>query len=302
MCAKIILSTDPGIDDAMAIIFLSKLNVLEAIWTTMGNNTLEICTNNSVKILELIGKQGIPIIKGAEMPISNANHTIAGVHGKDGLGNTNRPLPSLSSFTWESLEFIISNIKRFPNEISLVSIGPLTNLANLFQKGPKHLYKKLKQVIIMGGAVTVPGNITPYAEFNIFCDPQAAKIVFSSGMPITLIGLDVTHKAVMTKSHIQKLENKGTEILKFLAEIATFYSKFHQGVGGCYLHDPLAAAAAIDPTLITSSDLFIDVIIDDPKRVGQTIVVEEANFPKISVALKFDQEKFLDMFITSLLQ
>ena len=119
---KIILSTDPGIDDAMAIIFLSKLDALEAIWTTMGNNTLEICTNNSIKILELIEKQGIPIIKGAETPISNGKYSIAGVHGKDGLGNTNLPVPSLSSFTWESLEFIISKIEQYPNEFSLVSI------------------------------------------------------------------------------------------------------------------------------------------------------------------------------------
>ncbi len=302
MCAKVILSTDPGIDDAMAIAFLNKLNSLEIVWTTMGNNTLEKCTNNAVKILELLGKREIPIIKGAAEPISKKDVLSAGVHGKDGLGNTNLPMPDLSLCNWKSLDFIISLIKKNPLEYTLVSIGPLTNLAFLIQKAPKTVIKLIKQVIIMGGAINVPGNVTPYAEFNVYCDPHAAEIVFNSDVPTTLVGLDVTQKVTMKTAHIQKLEKRGTELTKFIAKIAQFYSNFHLGVDGCFLHDPLAAAIAIDPTLVNTQDLNIEIITDDPDKAGQIIVVDDENSPKISVALEVNTEKFMNLFMKTLLK
>jgi len=250
MADQIVLSCDPGIDDALAIVFLSKLNSLKAIWTTMGNNTLENCTYNAVKVLNLLGDRQIPIIQGAAQPLSGPIDLAQGVHGKDGLGDTALNLPDLSDFTWETMDFITASLIENPRKITLVSTGPLMNLAILIQNVPRETLLLFKEIVIMGGAITVPGNITPYAEFNVFCDPQAAKIVLSSGLPITLVGLDVTHKAIMTESHIRLLEVKGTPLTEFLVEIIRFYSNFHRGLNGCYLHDPLAAAVALDSTLI----------------------------------------------------
>lgn len=301
MSKKIILSTDPGIDDAIAIIFLSKINVLEAIWTTMGNNTLETCTNNTVKILELLGRRDIPIIEGAAKPLSRKMNFSAQVHGKDGLGNTELPLPDLSMFSWKKLDYIVSTITSNPNEVTIVSIGPLTNLANLIQNAPTEIINLVKEIIVMGGAVKVLGNVTPYAEFNIFCDPHAAKIVFNCDLPITLVGLDVTHKIILTETHLETLETKGTPATEFIGKIARFYAKFHRSIDGCYLHDPLAAAVAIDPTIVTQKELHIDVVTEDSKKIGKTYEVNATEGSRISVCLDVDAEKFFNLFYTGLL-
>ncbi|NVM55915.1 MAG: nucleoside hydrolase, partial [Candidatus Helarchaeota archaeon] len=234
-------------------------------------------------------------------PISGKLELVAKVHGKDGLGDTQLPLPDSSTIRWENLNYIISTITSNPHEYTLVSVGPLTNLASLLQNGPKAIVDSVKEVIIMGGAVTVPGNVTPYAEFNIFCDPHAAKIVFDSELPITLIGLDVTHKVVMKDAHIKQLEAKNTPLTNFVAKIAHFYKKFHEKVEGCYLHDPLTAAVAIDPTLISTNKFNLDVITNDFPEIGQTIPIDSTRNPNISVALIVNEKKFLDFFLNTLL-
>jgi len=302
MTNQIILSCDPGIDDALAIVFLSKLNSLKAIWTTMGNNTLQNCTNNAVKVLDLLEERQIPIIQGADQPLSGPIDLIAGVHGKDGLGDTDLPLPDLSDFNWESIDFITSNLIENPHKITLVSTAPLMNLAILFQSTPKETLSLFKEIIIMGGAINTPGNVTPYAEFNIFCDPQAAKIVFSSGIPMTLVGLDVSHKAIMTESQIQLLKAKSTPLTNFLAQIVRFYANFHKGLNGCYLHDPLAAAVALDSSLVKKKSFRIEVVVDDPVKEGQTIALKDAKNANISVCFELKTEKFLNFFMDTLLK
>ena len=154
----------------------------------------------------------------------------------------------------------------------------------------------------MGGAVTVPGNVTPYAEFNIYCDPKAAKIVLSSGCPVTLVGLDVTHKAIMTEEHIRLVEAKRTPLTKFLVQIIRFYSKFHAGLHGCYLHDPLAAAVALDATLVKKKACGIDILIDDPLKQGQMIVVKNTESANISVCFELNIKKFIELFVNTLLK
>jgi purine nucleosidase len=303
MTDQIVLSCDPGIDDALAIVFLSKLGSLKAIWTTMGNNTLENCTQNAARVLNLLGERQIPIIKGAAEPLSGPIDLIAGVHGKDGLGDTDLPLPDLEDFTWETIDFINSSIVENPHKITLVSTGPLMNLANLIQNTPRETLLLFKDIIIMGGAINIPGNVTPYAEFNVFCDPKAAKIVFASGLPLTLVGLDVSQKAIMTETHIRLLEAKSTPLTNFLVQIVRFYSDFHKGLNGCYLHNPLAAAVALDSTLITKKKAFnIDAVVDDPVKEGQTIPLKNAKNANVSVCLELKTEKFLKFFINALLK
>jgi len=299
---QIILSTDPGIDDALAIIFLSKLKVLKAIWTTVGNNTLEVCTHNAMKLLELLGRKEIPIIKGAAQSLSLNLDFIAEVHGKDGLGNTFLPLPDASSFIWKNLDYIISILEENPGEITIVSIGPLTNLAILLQKASKKTLNSIKEIIIMGGAVNVPGNVTPYAEFNIYSDPKAAKLVLTSKLPMILVGLDITHKVILTEAHIQVIEAKRSPLNEFIAKMSRYYLKFHKRIQGGYLHDPLAAAVAIDPSLITTQDFFIDVILDDPLKFGQTYPTKSREAPVISVGVDVNSEKFLNFFMNTLLK
>jgi purine nucleosidase len=302
MQPQVLLSTDPGIDDALAIIFLSKLNSLKAIWTTMGNATLEKTTHNAMRLLNILNQRQIPIIKGAVEPLSGAVNFTADIHGSDGLGNSFLPLPDLSQFSWRTINFISASLTEDPHEITLVSVGPLTNLALLIQKVPQKIISLFKEIIIMGGAVSVPGNITPYAEFNIHCDPKAAKIVFSNGCPLTLVGLDVTHKAIMTEEHIRLIEAKPTPLTKFLVQIIRFYAKFHTGLNGCYLHDPLAAAVALDNSLVKKKTCGIDILIDDPLKRGQTIVVKDTKSANISVCVELNIEKFLKFFITALLK
>lgn len=300
MSEKIILSTDPGIDDAMAIIFLSKLDYLKVIWTTMGNNSLENCTNNALKILELVGRKDVPIIKGAAHALSQRKGFYTHFHGRHGLGNINLPLPKHSEFSWETIDYIISAIDDNPREMTFLSIGPLTNLANLLQIAPVNTINQIKKIIVMGGALTVSGNVTPYAEYNIYCDPHAAKVVFNSGLPITLVGLDVTHEAILTEAHIKQLEAEKTPLTDFVVGIARFYSKMYRNIDGCPIHDPLAAAVAVDPTIVKTKLLNLDVIVENSNKFGQVFNLESTKSPSISVCLEVNSEKFLDLFIRTL--
>ncbi|MHA1278691.1 MAG: nucleoside hydrolase [Candidatus Helarchaeota archaeon] len=297
----IILSTDPGIDDALAIIFLCKLNRLDAIWTTYGNNSLQVCTSNAMKVLDLLHRQDIPIIEGVSKSFSQNKLNFAPIHGEDGLGNTFLPFQNKSRFNWKPFEFIFSCIERYAHKIIIVSIGPLTNIANLIQKVPKHLLNKIQALIIMGGAIYVPGNVSSYAEFNIWCDPNAAQLVFHSGLPITLIGLDVTQKTLLTATHIRKIEQKKTPLTDFICNISRYYMRFHLNKGGCFLHDPLAAAYALDPSLIQTIDLTIDVISGESEYYGKTFITSSYQIPKISVGIDLEQNKFMDMFLNTIL-
>lgn len=255
-----------------------------------------------MRLLTLLDQRQIPMIKGAAEPLSGPINFTAEVHGSDGLGNSFIPLPDLTQFTWRTIDFIAASLSEKPHEITLVSVGPLTNLALLFQKVPQKIISLFKEIIIMGGAVTVPGNVTPYAEFNIHCDPEAAKLVFSSGFPLTLVGLDVTHKAIMTEDYIRLLEAKTTPLTKFLVQIIRFYSKYHTDLLGCYLHDPLAAAVALDASLVKKKTYGIDIVLEDPLKRGQTIIMKDSKATNISVCVEVNVEKFLKFFTDTLLK
>jgi len=192
---KIILDTDPGVDDALAILLaISSPEIqLEALTTTQGNVILEKATRNALSVLELVHASHIPVARGSVVPLVQPLRLSAYVHGESGLGNAQLPEPMAKPVPQHAVDYLIERVLAEPGEISIFPIGPLTNIAMAIRKQPRFA-KAVRELVIMGGAILEHGNITPQAEFNIYVDPHAAYIVFHSGIPITLIPLDVTHK------------------------------------------------------------------------------------------------------------
>jgi len=238
---RIIYDGDPGIDDALAILLAlrSREVKLEAITTVGGNVTVELATQNALRILELVGDEDVRVAKGYEHP---GLRTVSNFHGEDGLGNTGLPPPSRTAEETNAVDLMISEIKREKHGISLVTAGPLTNLAEAVEKD-SGIEDYVREVIVMGGAIRVPGNVTPAAEFNIYTDPEAAQTVFASDLPITLVPLDVTTQAVLRPDHLAKIEAADTELTSFIGRMVRYYmdaSRRFEGLDGCYLHDPRA--------------------------------------------------------------
>jgi purine nucleosidase len=301
---RILLDCDPGIDDAMALIFALKSSrvKLEGISTIGGNSSINLTTQNALKILEIAGHPEIPVARGIEKPLLKVLEYTGEVHGKDGLGDANLPSPRIKEISLHAVDFIINTIMDNPGEITLVPVGPLTNVAVAFLKEPR-LKEKVKEVVIMGGAVTVPGNVTSEAEFNIFADPEAAKIVFHSGMPITLVGLDVTMKTLLTPQYLSEIEKINTPLVRFLGKIVKHYMRFYKevmGVQGCGMHDPLAIAVAIDKSLVKTRKLYVTVETKGEFTTGKTVAdlrnLIKSKAPNLDVCIEVDSKKFLSLF------
>lgn len=275
MLKKIIIDTDPGIDDAMAIFLALRSPEIKVMGLTsiFGNVNCAQATLNALRLLEIESHTDIPVAKGCDMPLFiNTEHYATFVHGDDGLGNTNQPLPKNKPMDISATEFIIKTILENPGEITLVPIGPLTNIALAVKLEPK-IIKLVKEVVIMGGAATVPGNVTPVAEANIWHDPHAASIVFSSGMPVTMIGLDVTTKIIQNKSYLNQIysaNNPATILLKNIMPCyQSFYFEFF-GSEDIHTHDPSTIAYLINPELFTAKRMPIFVETQG-HCMGQTI-------------------------------
>ncbi|MDR4890120.1 nucleoside hydrolase [Fredinandcohnia sp. QZ13] len=296
---KIIFDVDTGIDDAMAIAYAVNSPELEilGLTTSYGNVAVDEATRNTLAVLEKLGKR-IPVFAGSAKPLIRENREgfAKKVHGEDGLGNVLDFEPAASAETQTAVDFIIEQVKNLPNEVTLIAVGPLTNLALALQKAPE-IVEFVSEVVIMGGAVFVPGNATPHAEANIFTDPEAAKIVLSSGLPITLVGLDVTMQTLLPREKVDVW--RGSEVGDFFADMVSFYLDFYEsanpGIGGCGLHDPLAVGVAIDPSLVKTKYIAVDVI-SEGREDGRTIPVPEGN-PKIHVCTEVDAPTFLDHFL-----
>jgi len=307
MPQKVMIDCDVGVDDALALILAFHSTELEvkAVTGVNGNVPLNQVFENIQKVLSLIRPQAKPLIaKGADQPLKGRSIYAHSVHGKSGLGEAKIELTEGEEW-WviasEPADELITRMARqYPNELTLIATGPLTNLALALQKDPRGM-KKLKEVVIMGGAVRTRGNITPYAEFNIFSDPLAAKTVFESGLLITLVPLDVTHRVTLSP---QWMEEKITPIKnafsKFTIE-ATGYDRMAQGFQNkqrIYLHDPLAVGVVIDPDLVKKERAAIHVETEEGEHYGQTAEVEEGM--KTDVCLGVDSERFLELFVSAL--
>lgn len=307
---QLIFDGDPGIDDALALLYAlnSENAILRGITTVGGNISLDNTTRNALRILEITNHTEVPVARGIGKPLLRENKSVGEVHGKDGLGNSNLPSPKIKEVDIHAVDFIINTIMENPKQITLVPVGPLTNIAIAVIKEPR-LKDYVKEVVIMGGAVTTFGNITPESEFNIYTDPEAAKIVFESGLPITLVGLDVTMKTLLTPSHLEEIMTKSTPVTDFIDKIITHYMKFYKevvGVNGCGMHDPLAVAVAIDKSLVKTRKLFVTVETKGEFTTGETVadlrgskegVVRK---PNMDVCVEVDAQRFLHSFIETL--
>jgi purine nucleosidase len=310
---KFILDCDPGIDDALAILLLTNSPEisLEAITTVSGNVPINKTSVNALKTLEAIGITNVPVYKGASFPLKRKPIRAYHVHGRDGLGDTNLPTPTRLNVERESaIDFLVRTIRRSSGgEYTLVSTGPLTNTA-LAIKRYADFSKKLKKLVLMGGAYGVTqygfGNDSPVAEFNVLADPEAARIVFNSGGNITAVGLDVTTnpKSVMSNhlyEIIGKVQNKRA---KFVYSIC---SKIIKILGNLQLHDPMAAAVAVDPSLAETVFLGVDVETKGDLTLGETVAdkrIAPEDFriahtikPNINLCTKIDNLRFLNLFL-----
>ena len=255
MARKIIIDTDPGIDDTMAILFALRSPELEVIGLTavFGNTCVEDTAQNALRLVELEGHDSIPVTQGAGRPMVMAPHGLGTfVHGMDGMGETNLPAPKGKLRPEHAASFIVETILANPGQITLVPIGPLTNIGMALRLEPK-IAGMVKEVVIMGGSVYAHGNATPVAEANISNDPHAAQIVFSAEWPITMVGLDVTTKTIMTPAYLAELakaKNKATDLItRILPVYQRFHDQFYGLKGSVHTHDPSAIAYMVDPGL-----------------------------------------------------
>jgi purine nucleosidase len=304
MPKRIILDTDPGIDDACAILLaLASPEVsLEGLSIVHGNCSLEQGTINAMSVLELAHAGHIPVARGCELPLVQPSLLAPETHGNTGLGYAQLPAPRTRPAVQYGSDFLIEKILSSPGEITLVAIGPLTNVALAIRLEPR-VIQAVREVIIMGGAIRYEGNTTALAEFNTYVDPHAAHIVYHSGMPMTLVPLDVTYQCVLSKQDVQKMRQVDSPITKFVEDATRFYMEFHdefQSIEGCVINDPLALALTFAPELCTYHELPVDVDISGGISMGKTIG-DFYNYGKkpanMRVALGVKPREFIDLFV-----
>jgi purine nucleosidase len=300
---RIIIDTDPGVDDALAFLLaLASPEIkVEALTTTQGNVTVEKATRNALSVLELANASHIPVAQGSMFPLVQPLRASDSVHGVSGIGNSQLPEPRTKPVLQHAVDYLIERALAEPGEISIFPIGPLTNIAMAIRKEPEFALS-VKELIIMGGAIQDGGNMTPLAEFNIYVDPHAAHIVFHSGIPITLIPLDVTNKCRLQQEDVDRLLNTKSPISRFIHEAVEVYlkSSLELGYAGAALHDPLTLATIIAPELLTLKEYYVDVDISGGVSMGKTfadfyhVAHKSAN---MKVALDVRGDDFIELFL-----
>jgi inosine-uridine nucleoside N-ribohydrolase len=272
--SRVIIDTDPGVDDALALLLAMRSPELkiEGITPVAGNVPLELGLPNALRMVEISGRTDISIAAGARVPLVRRLVTATYAHGENGLGGAVFPEPKLAPIALPAAEFIRETVRKYPGEITLLTIGPLTNIATALNADPG-LASQVQGLVMMGGSLT-GGNITPAAEFNIYVDPEAARIVFQSGIRITMVGLDVTRKTSLTDDHVRQLEAGENPVSQAAAKIASNAINHNRDQGflvGPNMHDSLAIAAFVDPTLLKFKDYYIDVETTGELTAGETL-------------------------------
>lgn len=300
---RIIIDTDPGIDDAIAILLAlsakQELDVI-ALTTVNGNVTLEKNTKNACRILEVAGRCDIPVYKGSDKPLVRPIRSSEEVHGKDGLGDTGLPEAEKTPEDEDAVDFLIRSARAEKGELTILPIGPLTNIAKAVQKDAEFA-GNIKELVIMGGGERL-GNITPVAEFNFWEDPEAAKIVFEAGFKkITMIGLDATAHIWLTPAHRELLFQINTPISRFMYDITRVYSDIHwnwERRMGCELCDALIPAYLLEPEVITAVDAHV-AIETEGICAGTSVVYRSGRYPdkdtNCQVAVSADGKRFFEL-------
>ncbi len=301
---RILIDTDPGIDDALAILLaLASPEIsVEGLSVIHGNCSTEQAYINALSVLHLAHADNIPVARGFELPIAQASLLAPETHGNSGLGYAVLPQPPTRTQARHAQDFLIEQILSAPGEFTIVAIGPLTNLALAMRREPR-IIPAIAEIVCMGAAIRHHGNTTPLAEFNVYVDPHAAHIVYHSGARITLVPLDVTYQCILTPADVKRLQKIDSPIPRFIADATRFYMEFHdeyQHIDGCVINDPLALALTFAPGLCDYEEHYVDVDIQGGVSMGKTF----ADFYKMSkkpanmrVALGVRARDFIELFL-----
>ena len=309
---RIILDVDTGIDDALAITYALAHDEIElaAVTTTYGNISVEKATRNTLALLEAAGRADIPVAAGAKRALTRPyNKTASRIHGANGFGDVELPEPRATARESWAPDLMIEMAKAHPGELTLVPVGPMTNVAQALMKAPE-IAGLFRRIVLMGGTIWHPGVPripSPVADANFFNDPEAARIVLQSGANITLVGMDVTMQTLFTPAMMERVAESGGPAARACMDASRFYFAAYQEqypeIEGCALHDPLAVAVAQDPSLVTTEAMQIDVeclgelsrgqVIPDRRKTGTTS-------PNANVCIGVDRERFVTRFVETL--
>ena len=276
MTRKIIIDTDPGQDDAVAILLALGSPELEVLGLTAvaGNVPLPLTQKNARIVCELAGRPDLPVFAGCDRPLRHPLVTAEHVHGKTGLDGPQMADPVMPLQEQHGVDFIIDTLRAEPSgTVTLCPLGPLTNIATAFARAPD-IIERVQEIVLMGGAYFQVGNITPAAEFNIYVDPEAAKAVFGSGVPLVVAPLDVTHKALTTAPRVEAFRALGTEVGRMVAAWTDFFERFDKekyGSAGAPLHDPCVIAYLLKPELFTGRFINVEIEVNSPLTRGMTV-------------------------------
>ncbi|MEW6522906.1 MAG: nucleoside hydrolase [Bacillota bacterium] len=303
MPRPVIIDCDPGHDDAIALLlaFASPLDV-RAVTVVAGNQTLPKTLSNTLRVLSFAGIQ-TEVAAGADRPLVRELVVAPQVHGESGLDGPVLPPPAYGPSPRPAWEVIAHTVRTSPRPVTLIPTGPLTNVALALLLAPD-IRANLEGITLMGGAA-YEGNWTPAAEFNILVDPEAARIVFDCGVPITMVGLDVTHRAQVYPEDVLRLRGMGRRVATMVAELLEFYGKYHVkfGFAGSPLHDPCAVAAVLEPGLVTTRHLRVDIETRGEFTTGRTVVdfygVTQRP-PNAHVGLDIDRARFMEMLFAAM--
>jgi inosine-uridine nucleoside N-ribohydrolase len=300
MRMPVLLDCDPGHDDAIALLLALASPEVEllGVTTTYGNQTLEKTTANVLRVLELAGRNGVPVACGAERPLQRELVVAAHVHGESGLDGPVLPEPTTAPVSDDAVGFIWEQVGAAPAPVTLIPTGPLTNVARYLEA---HGGDGIERIVLMGGSIA-EGNMTPAAEFNVWCDPEAAARVFASGLDVTMIGLDVTHKALLTPQLAERLRATG-RVGAFVAELNEFFSRFHRetyGWDGAPIHDAVAVAHVVKPELVETRLRNVEVELESELCRGRTVVDlwrRTDRAPNVHVGVDLEVDPFFELLL-----
>lgn len=304
---KIILDCDPGHDDAVALLLAHGSPEIEllAVTTVVGNQTLEKVTRNALAIARVANITGVPFAAGCDRPLVRTIENAPDIHGESGMDGPELPEPTVELDSRHAVDLIIDTVMSHePGTVTLVPTGGLTNIAMAVRKEPR-LAERVKEVVLMGGGYHV-GNWSAVAEFNIIIDPEAAHIVFNEKWPLTMVGLDLTHQALATDEVAERIAAVGTKPAKFVGELLEFFGhtyKDAQGFDFPPVHDPCAVAYVIDPSVMTTQRVPLDVELTGTLTLGMTVADFRDPAPadcNTSVAMELDQDKFWGLVVDAL--
>lgn len=298
----LILDTDPGQDDAIAL-FLALASPelqLDAVTTVAGNVPQPLVTNNALALLELCGRSDIPVYRGCERPLLRELYTAEYVHGPTGIDGADLPPSSIEPQALHGVDAIIERCLGADDEsVTICPVGPLTNIAVALIKEPS-IVPKIREIVWMGGAFDEDGNTTNLSEFNAYVDPHAAHVVFTAGVPLTIFPLDVTHKALMLPDHVDRLEKFDTAVSRSAVGMLRFYERYDVDkykIPGAPLHDPCVIAYLVDPTLFSGHRAHVTIGHTDDETMGNTTEIPDAE-PNATIMTDVDAERFFDLVVS----